>query len=257
MVFFLSMFATICTANIPIIGDSSACDSLCYDNPNPQSNGEVDVIQKCIPASGIVLDVGANKGDWTDTVLRLHPHVKVFAFEPIPKLVDVLKKRFVSSAVAIFPYAVSSSIGVASFDYYPSHDALSGLIHRPTLGVGTATHLTVETTTLDTFCAENNIYEIDFLKIDTEGAEHAVLSGATQLLENQKIRAIQFEYGGTYPDAHHTLKEVYELLTRHGYSIYRISKRKLIYVPQWRSELETYRYSNYLAVRFGESPCIS
>ena len=258
MILLLSMLiVTPCTADIPTIIDSHFYDRFGYDNCDSHSNGEADVVRSCIPNCGIVFDVGANKGDWTDMVLHAHPQITIFAFEPIPRLQEVLRRRFSSNGVVVMPYAVSSSTGVASFDYYPSHDALSGLIHRPTLGIGAATRLTVETATLDQFCAENNIDEIAFLKIDTEGAEYAVLSGAMHLLKNQKIRAIQFEYGGTYPDAGHTLREVYELLTGHGYSLYRISKGGLIYLQEWRSALEAYRYSNYLAVRFGESPCIT
>ena len=93
---------------------------------------------------------------------------------------------------------------------------------------------------------------IDYLKIDTEGAELDVLQGATQLLTNSQIDYIQFEYGGTYPDAGITLKAVYEYLTQYNYQIYRISRWQLTKIDTWQDWMENYKYGNFLAVRSGK-----
>ena len=106
----------------------------------------------------------------------------------------------------------------------------------------------MKTITLDSFCKKNQILHIDFLKIDTEGSELGVLLGAHNLLTNKQIEIIQFEYGGTYPDAGITLKEVYNLLEKNGYRVFRIIPNGLIQISRWRDALENARYSNYLAI---------
>ena len=50
----------------------------------------------------------------------------------------------------------------------------------------------IETTTLDTFCEEKWIKEIDFLQVDVQGADLKVLQGASKILE-KSILAIQIE----------------------------------------------------------------
>jgi FkbM family methyltransferase len=55
----------------------------------------------------------------------------------------------------------------------------------------------VETTTLDVFCQTEGVEEIDFLKIDVQGADLKVLQGATQLL-SKSVLAIQIEVEFTH-----------------------------------------------------------
>ena len=61
--------------------------------------------------------------------------------------------------------------------------------------------------TLDDYCKENNIDDIDFLKIDTEGYEKEVLSGGSNIVENG-TKCIQFEYGTTWKDQNILLEDV-------------------------------------------------
>jgi len=61
--------------------------------------------------------------------------------------------------------------------------------------------------TLDDYCKENNIDDIDFLKIDTEGYEKEVLSGGSNVIENG-TKCIQFEYGTTWKDQNISLSGV-------------------------------------------------
>jgi len=102
---------------------------------------------------------------------------------------------------------------------------------------------------IDTFCEENQIKHINFLKIDTEGHELFVLQGAEKLISSQNVDMIQFEYGGCYLDSKTTLKEVYNFLNSKSYTIYRITGKGLIKISKWRAGLENFCYSNFLAVK--------
>lgn len=238
-------------ARLTCIQDSSACDPIGYDNWHMQVNGEKLIIQHLIPEEGVVFDVGANVGSWSECALEVHPKITVKAFEPVPVLYEQIRKRFCGKAFMAYDCAVSDKEAVKDFNYYPTQCEFGGLINRPCLDNAFHTHpekLKVTTISLDIFCERESINKIDFLKIDTEGGEWGVLLGAAKLLDKHAITRIQFEYGGTYLDAGITLKEVYIYLRSKGYSIYRIVPSGLIFIPQWRDKLETFRYSNYLAV---------
>jgi polynucleotide 5'-kinase involved in rRNA processing len=55
-------------------------------------------------------------------------------------------------------------------------------------------HYEVEIVTIDEVIEKEKIVRIDFLKIDTEGHELAVLEGASNALKAGIIRCIQFEF---------------------------------------------------------------
>ena len=106
---------------------------------------------------------------------------------------------------------------------------------------------TAEITTLDEFCSEQSLQQIDFLKIDVEGAEHRVVKGARGMIESGRVSCIQFEYGPWSIGSRFLLIDFYELLGKH----YRIGKIFPHYVAfgdyDWRAE--DFKFANYLCVR--------
>lgn len=214
-----------------------------------QCNGELLVIKSLIQSGDTVFDVGAHKGEWSEYVSRHHNNVKMTLFEPIPHLYDALCKQYRQHN--IFPYALSNHNEPGSFAYYAQEPALSSLYARESVTQQLKLQpktITVKKMTLDAFCTEHSIDHVDFIKIDTEGSEYDILQGCKILMQSKAIGLIQFEYGGTYVDAHTTLKDVYDLLKNYEYSLYRIVSGGLIPIPFWFNELEDYQYANYLAV---------
>ena len=66
------------------------------------------------------------------------------------------------------------------------------------------------------YIVKNNIKNIDFLKIDTEGFELSVLKGFGKYL--QIVKLIQFEYGGTFIDSGIKLIEIKNYLESFGFT---------------------------------------
>ncbi|AMW34377.1 FkbM family methyltransferase [Haematospirillum jordaniae] len=57
---------------------------------------------------------------------------------------------------------------------------------------------------LDKYCCDEEISDVDYLKIDTDGSDFEVLQGATHLIDNMGLMAIQVEaqfHGAVRPDA--------------------------------------------------------
>ena len=70
-------------------------------------------------------------------------------------------------------------------------------IFQPFKKIEDFSEINVQTQTLDDFCLEKKINNIDVLKTDTEGNELNVLKGAKKLLEQNKINIIYTEISET------------------------------------------------------------
>ncbi|MGQ4647754.1 FkbM family methyltransferase [Lyngbya aestuarii] len=112
-----------------------------------------------------------------------------------------LETRQVNWTEKHIPLALGSSVGESTL-YVTQHPMCSSLYppNEPYLArfVGLAKlvnldfTLGIETTTLDVFCQEEGIEEIDFLQVDVQGADLQVLEGASGILE-QSVLAVQIE----------------------------------------------------------------
>ncbi len=127
----------------------------------------------------VVYDIGANVGYFSLLAAVLAgPEGRVFAFEPLPRNLAFLRRHValngLGNIVAIVPAAVSERSGEAAFDT----GASSAMGHLTESG-----GITVQMVALDEMMAAGELPPPDFMKIDVEGAEYAVLKGARDLLK--------------------------------------------------------------------------
>jgi len=100
--------------------------------------------------------------------------------------------------------------------------------------------------TLDDYCEENNIDDIDFLKIDTEGYEKEVISGGSNVIENG-TKCIQFEYGTTWRDQNISLSGVLKEYFNEEWYMYFIQPVSLIqFNPNSEGQMRQLTEVNYL-----------
>jgi FkbM family methyltransferase len=122
-----------------------------------------------------------------------------------------------------FNLALGTTVGeVDLFEYEESQ--LSSLVRNAPYAVHRQSHpkgrLTVPSTTVDQFCVEQDLEQIDILKIDTEGFDFQVLQGARDLLSRRKIIFVYLEFNSIHPQAGITgsaLAPIDSLLYPHGY----------------------------------------
>ena len=141
------------------------------------------LMKKHIRLGSIAYDLGANYGIHTLLMARLvGPRGRVYAFEPVPSIRSQLQENVALNGflnVTFLEFAAADRTGMEVF-FKGSHE---GAGHLVTAGDSVGERLTVETITLDGFVFLRNNPPPDFIKIDVEGAEGKVLSGAQKVLQ--------------------------------------------------------------------------
>ena len=191
------------------------------------TNGEAFVLRSLgrIHPNATILDVGANSGDWSMLARSAVPRATIHAIEVIPatfaKLADAAARV---PQVKVHNLGLGEANGVLKFSVAKDRDDLSSGL----AGVHGDFHkfefYTVECPVMtgDDFCLQQNLAHIDFVKIDVEGLEAKVLKGFARMLDEQRIGAVQFEYGQLNLKARFFLEDFYELFGRYGMKIGRI-----------------------------------
>lgn len=160
----------------------------------------------------IVVDVGANIGDFTMQAARLCPRGRVLAVEPLSSHVrqigvhaDLNGFGHVTSVQA----ALGATDGVADI-------ASTGLTSR-SASEGVAAER-VPQRTLASVLRDAGVTQVDLLKLDCEGAEWYILPGAGDLLP--RIRQICMEY---HCERDWTPERLAAWLREHGYRVWHTS----------------------------------
>jgi FkbM family methyltransferase len=134
------------------------------------------VFARLVRKGDVVYDIGANVGFFTLLAAKLAGRGgTVYAFEPLPHNLACLRKHIAvnHAAVDVLPVALSSSSGVARFA-----TATSAAMGR----LADGGDLEVRTETVDELVSSGRISPPRFMKMDVEGAEHSVLTGAAATL---------------------------------------------------------------------------
>lgn len=142
--------------------------------------GEINLLAHFVGQGECACDVGANRGLFTYWLLRRG--VTVTAFEPNPRMVDVLQRRFSGALrrgqLRIVARALSDAPGMATLHVPMGLPGLATIDGALALEGVPMDRLKVELAHLDA-CVEG---DIAFIKVDVEGHEVKVFEGAAGIL---------------------------------------------------------------------------
>ncbi|MFN3613046.1 MAG: FkbM family methyltransferase [Rubrimonas sp.] len=135
---------------------------------------------------GVLIDVGANRGQTAMRLRAIFPAARIIAFEPTEKHFAALAEVAASLDVVAVRKAVGDRNGEVRFnvdaqDYNHSILTMSANL-TPFVSVRHEGDVATPIVTLDAFCAENGHERVALLKVDAEGADLHVLRGAAGLL---------------------------------------------------------------------------
>lgn len=166
-----------------------------------------------LPDAGVLLDVGANRGTWSLEARGLWPTAQIHAFEPSRRVHGELVAATAGRGITCVRAACGDEPGTADLYAVDGLDELSSLHQRDLAshGMSMTAVETVDVTTVDAYCAGQGIERVDYLKVDAEGHDLAVLQGAAGVLE-VGVRFVQFEFGGGNIDSRTFVRDFVRLL---------------------------------------------
>ncbi|HYP11651.1 MAG TPA: FkbM family methyltransferase [Xanthobacteraceae bacterium] len=170
-------------------------------------------------------DVGANVGQTAREALRRFPSARVYAFEPHPasflKLVAIKDDRLSAHQIALSERSGKATL----YQYGEAGDGslINSLVKNARFpiqfGHQPKKEVNVTCSTVDDFCFEHGIDNIDVLKLDTEGSELAVLKGAERMLASGRCSYVYTEFNELQSQPGMTggaLIPISDLLSRRG-----------------------------------------
>ncbi len=221
---------------------------------NKVVSGEEYFVSRLLPRllqnqTPIFFDVGANQGDYSVLLVNQFPDAKIFAFEPHPKNYLALTQLDFAK-LSSFELALSDVAGLITlYDHADYDGTTNATLYKDVIGdiyhKDSNTH-EVMADTLDSIVNTHNINTIDFMKIDTEGNELAILRGGAGLLQQERIGAIQFEFNEMNVISHAFLYDFRRILN--NYTLFRMLPRGLLPLADIPLLTELFAYQNILAV---------
>ena len=186
-----------------------------------------------------VFDIGANVGLYSLLAAAANSKASVHAFEPTPGLVTAMLDHIELNDfhnISVNPVAVGRASGQGFLHFCTGRDDSNEGMNFVTGATMQDGDMPIGIVSVDDYCRQEQIEQIDLLKLDIEGGEFDVLLGARDLLRTRAIGCIFLELAEwTANRSGHSTVDVKRLLSEAGYRIYRLSSGGLTEVQAERT----------------------
>jgi FkbM family methyltransferase len=230
------------------------------NSKNEKLSGERFFLTKMLKSSknnnnhSIVVDIGANVGNYTLLVKSINRNVIIHAIEPMPNTYKLLNAN-ISGIDGIKTYNLAMGKDreqLTMYDYNDENSEHASMYKEVITELHNSQNVkqfNVEVIPLDEFCITHQIDTINLLKIDTEGYEYNVLLGAKRMLVEKRIEIIQFEFNEMNVVSKVFFRDFLFLLNN-NYSLYRLLPSGVLPIKKYDPILhELFAFQNIVAVR--------
>jgi len=169
-----------------------------------------------------VIDVGAHHGESASQFHQLFPCARIYSFEPLRDCFMKLNANmrrvpsFKSFNLALGDAEGKAEIHRSEFSASSSLLKMAGL-HKDAFPYSSGEVLeTIEVNTLDNMARQLDLEDNILLKIDVQGYEHKVISGARNTLKRTRVIIVETSFAELY-EGQPLFSEIYRLLSEHGF----------------------------------------
>lgn len=196
-------------------------------------------IQKQSFEPKIIFDVGAFRGDWSKNCLKIFPNAKYYLFEPQDKMIKYLT-RIENEKIKIENLFLGKDDG-SVVKFYEAETSSSALRFGPHTSVNKVS------TSLETYCKDNSINNIDVLKLDVQGYELNILKGAQSIFNNIQIIILEVSLIDVYIDCP-LVSDIIFYLDKNEYQLFDIVdfKHRELDNNLWQCDMFFVRKNSYL-----------
>jgi len=176
-------------------------------------------------AINVVLDVGANTGQYAEHLREIGYQGKILSFEPLKEAFKTLEKKASTDPVwKVYNFALGSE--ESKLDIHVAESSASSSLFDATENLISLhpTSRVVEKDTVQVKCLDSLFEELCpdgsnvFLKIDTQGYEKEVLFGAQGSLNRIEMIQVEMSFVPLY-EGQTLFEELYRWLCEHGYRL--------------------------------------
>ncbi len=208
-----------------------------------------------IPADAVIIDVGANIGSMTFKFAGMAPKGHVYAFEPTDyayaKLIKniSLNPQFAFRITPVQRFLADQNRLKHEMKAYASWKVDGSTPNpHPLHGGAIKPADSVPAVTLDHFCLENGIQRVDLIKIDTDGYEYKVLSGARKTIKKY-LPYVVFEIGGYVLNEHQLeFEQFHDYFGNFGYRLLNAKNGKKITAQNFSNQIPLRATSDIIAI---------
>lgn len=197
----------------------------------------------------LCIDVGGNKGFYTEEIIKKKPNCSVIIFEPSNSNAKYLKEKFINNnKIKIEQFALSNMNSKTYLFSDFDGSSKASLTKRKTdyLGIDFSLTENIETIRFEDYWKDKlGRKNIDLFKLDIEGHELDALKGMGEAINYTKI--IQFEFGGCNIDTKTYFRDFWYFFKEKNFDLFRISPIGLVKILNYAESEEFFSYTNFIA----------
>lgn len=168
-----------------------------------------------------IVDVGANCGKWTQKVMRVYPDAEYFLIEPQTEMEQHLERIcFSTSNVSWLNAGVADQVGEMTFTVVPDTVSSSFTMSKEQAEGSGYEQRVVPVTTLDEIVEERLDLIPDVVKIDAEGFEARIMSGASKLIGKTELFLLEAPLVDPPNSEWSSFGELISMMSTYSYDVY-------------------------------------